>query len=316
MNGKILKETSCKQIFIQPAAGDAGTAIGSALYIYNGLLCKPRSFTMKHAYLGPEYIKNEIQLTLEKYKCKYTYYNEVEFEAAKLLAQGKIVGWFQGRMEFGPRALGNRSILADPRKAEMKDILNAKVKHREIFRPFAPATLDESFQEYFNTDDKSPYMILVSDVKEDKHSVIPAVTHVDGTGRLQTVNREYNPKYWNLINQFGKITGVPVILNTSFNVKGEPIVCTPEDAVKCFLGTNIDYLVIGNYIVTKTKEQKENLLVAVTQEQPQKKKPNRLTRWWSRNKYYPWYLFASLKGKINSDKIKDYYKDGGYDGKL
>ena len=176
---------------------------------------------------------------------------------AKYLQKGKIVGWFQGRMEVGPRALGNRSILANPNIPEMKDILNLKVKHREPFRPFAPAILEEKMNEYFDADDLAPYMLRVYPVKEEKKGIIPAGCHVDGSGRVQTVSKKTNPVFYNLIEAFEKITGIPVLINTSFNVQGEPIVCTPEDAIKCFLGTRMDVLVLNNFIVVKESDTQE-----------------------------------------------------------
>jgi len=180
-------------------------------------------------------------------------------EGARLIAQGKILGWLQGRMEVGPRALGNRSILADPRLPEMKDILNHKVKHREGFRPFAPSVLEEDAPEYFEDYYPSPFMLLVLPVKESKRKDVPAICHIDGTGRLQTVRREDNPLYWELINEFKKLTGMPMVLNTSFNVRGEPIVCTPEDALKCFLSTQMDALIVGNYLVLQSEDRRQVL---------------------------------------------------------
>jgi carbamoyltransferase len=180
--------------------------------------------------------------------------DDIERRTARLLADGKVVGWFQGRMEYGPRALGNRSILADPRRAEMKDLVNAKVKFREAFRPFAPAVLIERTGEFFERACASPFMILVLPVRPEKRSVIPAVTHADGTGRLQTVERELNPRYYRLIEEFERLTGVPVVLNTSFNVQGEPIVCTPEQAVSCYLGSGLDALVLGDLLTAKPQD--------------------------------------------------------------
>jgi carbamoyltransferase len=177
--------------------------------------------------------------------------DDVEGETARLLADGRVVGWFQGRMEWGPRALGNRSILADPRRAEMKDAINSKVKFREPYRPFAPSVLQENVEDYFHCHGTSPYMTFVCRVRDGRKGEIPAVTHVDGTARVQTVSCEHNPRYWRLLGEFKALTGVPVLLNTSFNVKGEPIVCTPDDAVSCFLKTELDYLVLGNYLCTR-----------------------------------------------------------------
>ncbi len=250
MNGKIKNNTSVERLFIQPAAGDAGTALGAALYVYNTLEKKPERFEMKHAYTGPEFSDKEIEEAINSYNLKYCYRKDYVEYAAKLLTQGKIIGWFNGRMEYGPRALGNRSIIADPRSAEMKDILNARIKHRESFRPFAPTILREYTNEYFEYDEESPFMLLVYPIKQEKRREIPAVTHIDGTGRLQTIRREDNAPYYDLINNFRKLTGVPLVLNTSFN-ENEPIVCTPSDAIKCFLMTKMDALFLSNFCIEK-----------------------------------------------------------------
>ena len=253
MNGKILRQGPFDEIFIQPAASDAGTALGAALYVHSCLLGLPRPAPLEHAYWGPEFTSEEIAATLARYDGRLTY-RRVDDPArvgAEIVARGEILGWFQGRMEFGPRALGNRSILADPRRPDTKDVLNARVKHRESFRPFAPSVLEERVGEYFTPGRPSPYMILVLDVRPEKRAVVPAITHVDGTGRVQTVSRQVNALYWSLIREFEKLTGVGLILNTSFNVMGEPIVCQPEEAVKCFLNTGIDRLKIGDYLVEK-----------------------------------------------------------------
>ncbi len=254
-NWRIFKESGFKEIFIQPAAGDSGGALGAAYYVYNTVLKKPRSFTMQHALWGPSFTDEQIKAALDEVDAKY---DMAEDEAdllsktAQMLVDGQVVGWFQGRLEFGPRALGSRSLLADPRSTKMKDVINAKVKFREAFRPFAPAILREKAHEYFEMPEgmDAPYMLLVPKVREEKRSVIPAVTHEDGTGRVQTVTEEHNPLYYRLIKKFGEMTGVPVLINTSFNVRGEPIVCTPLDAYNTFLNTGIDVIVIGNYIVT------------------------------------------------------------------
>jgi carbamoyltransferase len=251
MNAKILKHTSFKKVFIQPACNDAGTSLGCALYVWHALLGNERKFQMEHSFYGPGFDNREIEDVLRSNNLDYRFLENPAQVAAKSVANGKIVGWFQGRMEMGPRALGGRSILADPRNAEMKDILNYKVKHREGFRPFAPSILAEDGEEYFEDFVETPFMLKVLSIKEDKRDVIPAVCHVDGTGRLQTVAKDSNPVYWELINEFKKITGVPVVVNTSFNVRGEPIVLTPQDAVNCFLSTEIDCLVIGDYLVDK-----------------------------------------------------------------
>lgn len=204
-------------------------------------------------YLGKEYSKGEIEKAFLNYEGKIQVEECVDVfsKAAASIADGRIVGWFQGRSECGPRALGNRSILADPRNPGMKDHLNAKVKFREAFRPFAPSILWEHQKEYFDLDIPSPYMLMVSDIHEEKRCLIPSVTHVDGTGRLQTVMKELNPKFYKLIKKFNEITGVPIVLNTSFNIRGEPIVETPDDAIRCFLGTGIDELYINNYFIQK-----------------------------------------------------------------
>lgn len=252
MNGKIPLHTPFKEVFIQPAAGDSGTAVGVCYYIYNMILRGPRSFVMEHAYTGPEFAEAQFEHALNQSSLSHRKLSNCELTqvAARAIADGKIVGWFQGRMEFGPRALGNRSIVVDPRRSEMKDILNARIKKREPFRPFAPSILKERVGEYFEQTHPSPTMLMVYQVKKDKQSVIPAVTHVDGSGRLQTVSRETNPRYYQLISDFEKLTNVPVVLNTSFN-EDEPIVCTPEEAVNCFQRTRMDVLFLGNYMVQR-----------------------------------------------------------------
>lgn len=239
-------------MFIQPAAGDAGTALGSALYVYHAVLNQPKRFVMTHAYTGPCYDDAYIEKALKSFNFEYEYIANHTELAAKLVAEKNIIGWFQGRMEFGPRALGNRSIIADPRNAEIKDILNARIKHRESFRPFAPSILYERTPEYFEQSDESPFMLLVYPVNKDKRLEIPAVTHVDGTGRLQTVKKEDNADYYNLIYNFYKITGVPVVLNTSFN-ENEPIVCTPEDAIKCYMTAHMDALFLSHFCIRREK---------------------------------------------------------------
>jgi carbamoyltransferase len=259
MNGKMLELSPFKSIFIQPAASDAGTALGAALVVHSKVLGLPRPAPMRHAYWGPGFTDQQIEDVLRTYGQRLTY-RRVEDPArlgAETVAQGKILGWFQGRMEFGPRALGNRSILADPRGMDTKDVLNARVKHRESFRPFAPSVLEERTGEYFSSDHVSPYMILVYDVLPEKRPLVPAITHVDGTGRVQTVGRETNPLYWRLIKQFEDITGVGLVLNTSFNVMGQPIVCRPEQAIDCFLSTGIDRLIIGSFVVDKAADSGE-----------------------------------------------------------
>lgn len=253
-NGMILERTKFRDVYVQPAAHDAGTAIGAALYVQHQELKRPRSFEMRHVYYGPEYSDAQILRDLEASRCKYRDLSEDDLirETAKAISQGKIVGWFQGRMEFGPRALGNRSILADPRRKDMKDILNNRIKYREPFRPFCPSILAESVGDYFDTNYPSPFMIMAYKVKLRQRERIPAVTHGDGTGRLQTVDRDVNPKYWKLIHKFKEITGVPVVLNTSFN-ENEPIVQTPSQAIDCFLRTRMDVLSIGRYMLSKAE---------------------------------------------------------------
>ncbi len=253
-NGKIFEKTPFQEIYIQPAAHDAGTSIGAALYVYHQILGCPRSFVMRHVYCGPEYGESEIQNSLERDGLVYRYGEERELidRTAREIADGKIVGWFQGRMEFGPRALGNRSILADPRRQEMKDILNRRIKYREPFRPFCPSILVEATSEYFETDYPSPFMVMAYKIKPEQRDRIPAVTHGDGTGRLQTVERDVNPLYWRLIKRFEELTGVPVLLNTSFN-ENEPIVNTPAEAVDCFMRTQMDVLVMGPFLLLKSE---------------------------------------------------------------
>ena len=252
MNKKIIEETKFKNFFFQPIANDAGTSLGSALYAYHQQLDKPRGFQFDSVYLGNEFTNDEIERVLIDKNVKYRKSSQIAAETARLIADGKIAGWFQGRMEAGPRALGNRSITVDPRQADMKDRLNARVKKREFYRPFAPSVLEEKASEYFRMpkNQLSPYMILIGDVREEKKKIIPAVTHADGTARVHTVNKQRNPRYWQLISEFEKITGVAVLLNTSFN-ENEPIVATPEDAVNCFLRTAFDVLAIGDFLVTK-----------------------------------------------------------------
>jgi carbamoyltransferase len=250
-NGRIAASGLVDEVFVQPAATDDGTAIGAALGAHRALGLPVPRYRLTDAYLGPEHTNEEIQSVLETYKLRGIYVPNVEQVAARLLADGYILGWFQGRMEFGPRALGNRSILADPRRDEMKDRVNACVKFREGWRPFAPSCLAEAAGEYFEGCTDAPYMILTFDVRPEKRAVIPAVTHADNTARVQTVTREANPRYWQLIHEFAALTGVPVIMNTSFNLRGEPIVCTPKDAIRTFYSSGLDFLVLGNFLVPK-----------------------------------------------------------------
>jgi carbamoyltransferase len=281
-NGKLLNSGIFKDIFITPASGDAGGALGAAMvadHIYFGT---PRQLTgrrdeLEGSYLGPEISDDEVKTTIKKYKAvaeRFDSFNELSSKAAKLLSEGNVVGWVQGRMEFGPRALGARSILGDPRNEEMQRKLNLKIKYRESFRPFAPSVLAEDCAEYFEHAGTSPYMLLVQPVKKERRkplpadygsfhikdklyylrSDLPAITHIDFSARIQTVHKDTNPRYYDLISEFKKLTGCGVVVNTSFNVRGEPIVCTPDDAYRCFMRTEMDYLAVGNYIFDKKKQ--------------------------------------------------------------
>lgn len=252
-NGKILQKTRFKKIFISSCPDDSGTSLGAALYAYNHIYGFKSREEQIHNYYGPEFNNEEIKETLDKYKINYSYVEDIEKQTAKFIAEGKITGWFQGKMEFGQRALGNRSILADPRDPDMKDKVNKAVKYRETFRPFAPSILEENVSEYFecDKDDRVPFMEKVFMIRSGKRKLIPAVTHIDGSGRLQTVSKNTNPKYYRLISEFEKLSGIPIVLNTSFNLKGEAIVCTPTDALRTFFSCGLDVLVLGNYVVTK-----------------------------------------------------------------
>jgi carbamoyltransferase len=257
-NGKIFDQTGFEQIYVHPAAGDAGLAVGAAYYIWHQKLGKPRAFVMDHAYWGPGYTREEIRRAIDanglgQDGCQIEELGEDTLmqRTAAVIADGKILGWFQGRAEWGPRALGNRSIVADPRRPEMKEVLNQRIKHREIFRPFAPSILAESAGEWFEKSYPSPFMTLAYSVRPEKREKIPAPTHVDGTGRLQTVTHDANPRYWKLIKAFEQLTGVPVVLNTSFN-DNEPIVCRPEEALDCFQRTQMDALVLGDFLITRS----------------------------------------------------------------
>lgn len=282
-NGKLLRENIFEQIWIQPASGDAGGALGAALTAYHLMLNRPRTVKpgdgMKGSYLGPEYGQEDIERRLTATGAVFTTVSDEELIniTAQALAEGKAVGWQQGRMEFGPRALGGRSIIADPRSPTVQKQLNLKVKYRESFRPFAPSVLREDVSDWFQIETDSPYMLLVADVADSKQlpmseeqrrlfgidklniprSEIPAVTHVDYSARIQTVHRETNPRYHRLISRFKEITGCPVLVNTSFNVRGEPIVCTPEDAFRCFMGNELDVLVVGACIMDKAQQKQE-----------------------------------------------------------
>ncbi len=283
VNGTILKKKFFKNIWFQPAAGDAGAALGAALAFWyhelgNNRIISISGDEMKGSYLGPSFEDNEIEKTLKSLGARYQKNNEENLinTVVNELNNGKTIGWFQGRMEFGPRALGARSILADPRSSKMQKELNLKVKFRESFRPFAPSILREDLSSWFNLDQDSPYMLLVANVKKNiqipmsekdkklfgieklniKRSSIPAVTHVDYSARIQTVHQETNPKYYKLLCKFKEITGCPILVNTSFNIRGEPIVCSVEDSFKCFMGTNLDILVCENFIMYKDKQDK------------------------------------------------------------
>lgn len=251
MNGRIVRESPFKDVYVMPAAGDNGTAIGAAYYLYNGILDKPRNFVHSNPYVGTSYTNEEIQKAIEGAKLKASYEEDICGVAAKLLAEGKIIGWFQDKMEIGPRALGSRSILANPAYPNMKDKINAEVKFREAYRPFAPSALLESYKDYFDLEVEAPFMLKVCDVLESKRNEIPAVTHVDGSARLQTVSKELHPRYHELISKFGDVTGVPVVLNTSFNIQGEPVVESPQHALRCFYSTGLDALCMGNWLLVK-----------------------------------------------------------------
>ena len=279
-NGKLLKSGLFSNIFIQPAAGDAGGSIGAALAVYHMYYNKERENrreVMHHAFLGPEFSDLEIEKASKKLKARYEKFEDFSSltdRVSNLIAEEKVIGWFQGRMEFGPRALGNRSILGDARSREMQKKLNVKIKYRESFRPFAPSVLSEDSKEYFDLIDDSPFMLLVADVKEERRNIppedyneqpllerlyflrsdIPAVTHIDFSARIQTVHKDTNIRFWELINAFKQKTGTGLVVNTSFNVRGEPIVCTPEDAYRCFMRTEMDYLVMGNYLYDKNSQ--------------------------------------------------------------
>jgi carbamoyltransferase len=253
-NGKIFERTPFRDVYFQAASHDAGTSIGAAQYVWHQVLKQPRSYVMKHVYYGPEYTESEIKHALDGAGVQYQRLHEDALleNTAREIAGGKVVGWFQGRMEFGPRALGARSILADPRRHGMKDTLNQRIKHREHFRPFCPSVLAEATADFFECDYPSPFMVQAYRIKASQRERIPAVTHEDGTGRLQTVERDVNPLYWGLLKKFGEITGVPILINTSFN-ENEPIVNTPVQALDCFLRTRMDTLVIGPFLMRKSE---------------------------------------------------------------
>ncbi len=281
-NGKLLKENIFKDIFIQPAAGDAGGALGAAqivhyMYYEQARIVNTNNDAMKGAFLGPDFSDKEAVISFKKHKAVYKKIDDFDVlcsNVAGLLDDGKVVGWFQGRMEYGPRALGNRSILGDARNVGMQKKLNLKIKYREGFRPFAPSVLIESSKDFFDLETTSPYMLLVADVKKERRKSTPdnynkmdlweklyhersdvqSITHLDFSARIQTVHKETNPRYWQLINTFKTKTDYGIVVNTSFNVRGEPIVCTPEDAYKCFMRTEMDYLVVNNFLLSKTMQ--------------------------------------------------------------
>ncbi len=262
-NAAILEATDFQQVFIQPAAGDNGTALGAALWVEHQLLKQPRRFVMRHAYTGPSFATLDCQQALDSWRTtqpgpllveKFASEDQLCTRTAQAIAEGCVVGWFQGAMEFGPRALGNRSILSDPRRADMKDILNRRIKHREPFRPFAPAILEDHVRAWFVRGTPSPVMLLIDHVRPEKRAQVPAITHQDGTGRLQTVSLDTNPLFYRLIQAFAQSTGVPIVLNTSFN-EHEPIVCTPMDALRCFEKANMDVLVLGPFFIRRAGSQ-------------------------------------------------------------
>ena len=251
MNGRIVRESKFKDVYVMPAAGDNGTALGAAFYVYNGILGNERIYVHDDPYIGTSYSNDEIKKVLDGAKLNYEHIENICEHTADVLEKGQIIGWFQGKMEVGPRALGSRSILANPAFPDMKDKINAEVKFREAYGPFAPSAIVEAKNDFFDIDVEAPFMLKVCNVLEEKQKVIPAVTHVDGSARLQTVRRELHPRYYDLIKALGDRTGVPVVLNTSFNIQGEPVVESPKDAIRCFFSTGLDVLIIGNYVLTK-----------------------------------------------------------------
>lgn len=250
-NGRLLRDSPFERIFVQPAAGDGGTALGAALFISHSEKLASRNGGLKESYLGPGFGESEMERALRGSGVSFTRPPSIEETAASGLSEGKVIGWFQGRMEFGPRALGGRSILADPRGAETRDHINREIKHREIFRPFAPSVLEENYLEFFEIRQKSPFMLFAGQTLQRVRSQIPAVLHQDGTARVQTVSREASPVYWELLQAFKRKTGIPVVLNTSFNLKDEPLVCTPEDAIRSFSRSPLDHLALGPFWVSK-----------------------------------------------------------------
>jgi len=257
-NGKIFEKTPFKEVFVQPASGDDGTAIGAAFWVEHAVLRRPRKYVMEHAYTGPGYDDAAVKAAVDQAMNGGNWDRAIEVthvddatlysKVATAIAQGNVVGWFQGGMEFGPRALGNRSIVADPRRADMKDVLNTRIKHRETYRPFAPSVLEERVGKYFERTEPSPFMLMVYQVRPEERGNVPAVTHVDGSGRLQTVSARTNPRYHALISEFERQTGVGMVLNTSFN-EHEPVVASPKDAISCYLRTRMDVLAMGNWVL-------------------------------------------------------------------
>ncbi|MGI0482277.1 carbamoyltransferase [Geminocystis sp. CENA526] len=253
-NGKITQHTPFKNVYIPVGAADNGTCFGAGFFVWNQMLKQPRNFVLEHGYWGAEFSDEDCLLALKNYDLNIEQFDRVNLlnQVVDALCEGKVIGWFQGKMEFGARALGNRSILADPRRSDMRDIINLKIKFREKFRPFAPSILEEYVGEFFEIDAPVPFMEKVFKVRPEKRDIIPAVTHVDGTGRLQSVSHKTNPLYWDLIKTFADRTGVPLVLNTSLN-ENEPIVHKPEEAIECFLRTKMDILVLGNYFITRNQ---------------------------------------------------------------
>jgi carbamoyltransferase len=250
-NSKILEEAGFADAFLQPAAGDNGTSLGAALYVHHQILGQPRRAVMATDALGPGYGDDEIEALLRENKLRYEASPDIARTAALRIAAGDVIGWFQGRAEFGPRALGHRSILADPRRRDVKGLLDARIKRREAFRPYAPSVLREAAGDYFTGPGDSPFMLKNHVVRPEKREVIPAVVHVDGSARIQTVDHDTHPLYWQLISELGRATGVPVVLNTSFNGRGETMVLDPQDALRCFFSTGLDALAIGRFLVRK-----------------------------------------------------------------
>ena len=270
-NGKLFDRTPFRRTYLQPAAGDEGLAIGAALHTYHSVLKQPRRHELKNSYLGPEFSDSRIQASLQTAGLQYRKLERAVLidAVAEQIAVGNVIGWFQGRMEWGPRALGNRSIVAHPGLPNMKEVLNARIKHREWFRPFAPSIMADYQQEYFEHDHPSPFMLHVYKIRPEKRAVLCAVNHVDDTGRLQTVTREENPLYYDLISAFHRKSGIPVILNTSFN-ENEPIVCTPEEAIDCFQRTRMDVLAIGSFLVVKAGREGDEVLTGATERNGEK----------------------------------------------